>query len=62
MKFKLQAIESVRSGTGEVPTVHTVEFDLEYLPEIVEKVQDFLLGCGFSLKNLDYDIPSPGCF
>lgn len=58
MKFKLQAIDSITTSDGPLPCITTIEFEEIALPEILEHVQRFLLGCGFQLANLDYDVPS----
>ena len=57
MKFKLQAIEELYSGTGTAPASHTTEFEAEALPEIVMNIELFLRGAGFYIKNLDYEVP-----
>lgn len=30
-------------------TVNTLEFDSEYLPEVLNNIEMFLMGCGFSI-------------
>lgn len=36
-------------------TTHTTQFDKELLPEVMLEIELFLRGCGYFLKNLDYD-------
>lgn len=58
MKFILRAEEEIHSGIGVAPLVHTTEFQADMLPDIVSNIELFLKGAGYSLTNLDYDLPS----
>ena len=53
MKFILTAIET--DIMGRHTSTHTLEFQRDALPEIIPLIQQFLLGSGFYLKNLDYE-------
>lgn len=53
MKFRLMAVEEVLPGEG--PAIHTSEFSAEFLPDVLMNIEMFLRGCGFYIKNLDYD-------
>ena len=43
------------SAQNEDGSLYTVVFDKVCLPDIIQEVLQFLRGCGFFLKNLDYD-------
>lgn len=56
MIFKLQCVDSHTAFPSEtLPLTNTLEFQAVTLPDILQHVEFFLRGCGFSLKNLDYD-------
>ena len=40
-------------------TITSHEFSEESLPVIIENFEQFLRGCGFQIKNLEYDVPGP---
>ena len=62
-KFTLigEHVDLMGKPTGEKTTV---EFTAEYLPDVFEKMQDFLRGCGFYVGDLGtyIDVVSDGDF
>ena len=43
---------------GDRYCISTRTFEQDALPEVIQEIELWLKGCGFHLKNLDYDVPS----
>ena len=56
-----EQVDLMGNPTGEKTTV---EFTAEYLPDVLEKVQDFLRGCSFYVGDLGstLDVVNDGDF